>query len=526
MRGRGSVYKRCGCVNAEDGRKLGRRCPLLARRGHGCWYFNVELPSARDGSRRRLRRGGYRSRAAADAARGYWLGEDANPDLSLVTVGQWLDVWLETRHSLRPNTRRIYTQLIRDYLKPRLGGIPLRELTIGTAQAMFTALLRGSSLSPASLQRIREVLRAALNGAIRRGLITTNPARWVELPSNRRPRAVVWTAPRVALWQATGERPAVAVWTVGQTAAFLDQAREHPMFPLFWLAALLGLRRGEVVGLRWCDIDLNERVLTVSHQIQEHDGHAVLVPPKSDRSLRTIALDHVTVTMLHRLQQRGISASGFLCVNRHGRPWSPSYVSHTFGKLVAKTQLPPVRFHDLRHGAASLSLAAGNDLKVVQALLDHDSIVLTADTYTSVVPCLAHRAAEAIITLVLKASRDRARRLRGRNRRQRRTDTVPRMIVDDLRKDGHTGTHLGPTEDQHQPARSPRSRKPAGRSRPKEGAPPGTRTPNPLVKSTGPCQIVPANVAWCRSSRARLGRVRAGICRIVQATHAAIRLPG
>lgn len=87
MRGRGSVYKRCGCVDPVNGRKLGRRCPRLSTRGHGCWYFNVELPPGRDGGRRRLRRGGFRSRAAADAARGYWLGEDVDPDLSMVTVG-------------------------------------------------------------------------------------------------------------------------------------------------------------------------------------------------------------------------------------------------------------------------------------------------------------------------------------------------------------------------------------------------------------------------------------------------------
>lgn len=95
---------------------------------------------------------------------------------------------------------------------------------------MFTVLLRAGSLSPATLQRIRGVLRVALNGAIRRGLITQNPARWVELLSGRRPRAVVWTRARVALWRATGERPPVAVWTVAQTAAFLDHARGHPMF--------------------------------------------------------------------------------------------------------------------------------------------------------------------------------------------------------------------------------------------------------------------------------------------------------
>ncbi|MEV6623058.1 hypothetical protein AB0M83_26745 [Amycolatopsis sp. NPDC051106] len=111
-----------------------------------------------------------------------------------MTVGQWLDIWLATRHAIRPATRRIYTQLVRDYVQPGLGNVALGKLTIGRVQAMFTGLLRANAarvrpLSATTLQRIREVLRAALNGAIRRGLITSNPARWVELPSLRRPGA-------------------------------------------------------------------------------------------------------------------------------------------------------------------------------------------------------------------------------------------------------------------------------------------------------------------------------------------------
>lgn len=99
MRGPG-VYKRCG-VSQETGRRWGQRCPRLAQRDHGCWYFTVDLPVGRDGGRRRLRRGGFATRAAVGQARAYWLGADVDPDLSLVTVGQWLDVWLETRQTLR-----------------------------------------------------------------------------------------------------------------------------------------------------------------------------------------------------------------------------------------------------------------------------------------------------------------------------------------------------------------------------------------------------------------------------------------
>jgi integrase len=260
------------------------------------------------------------------------------------------------------------------------------------------------------LQRIRGCLHVALNGAIRRGLITHNPTHWVELPSGRRPHAVVWTEPRVAHWRATAERPAVAVWTAEQTAQFLRHIREHPLYPLYHLVALLGLRRGEVVGLRWCDADLNARALMVSHQVRDHNGRTVICPPKTEASTRIIALDHLTASILRRLP-------GFLFTNPRGAPLSPGYVTHTFRRLTVEADLPPVRLHDLRHGAASLSLAAGNELKTVQAMLGHSSIVLTADTYTSVLPCLAHHAAEATAQLVLRAARTKSATLRRKSRR-------------------------------------------------------------------------------------------------------------
>ncbi|OOC00631.1 site-specific integrase [Amycolatopsis azurea DSM 43854] len=417
---RAAVYKRCGCKTREE--VGGGRCPRLAERRHGSWYFSLELPCGRDGRRHRVRRGGFRSRAAAVQARAYLLGADVLPGRSAVTVGQWLDIWLEIRQTLSFNTRRLYTQQVNDYLKPYLGSVPLRSLTVARVQAMFVAFARANAkrqrpLSPATFVRIRGTLHAALNGAIRVGLIERNPAHLVELPSGRRPRAVVWTDARVAHWRATGERPPVAVWTARQTAEFLAHAREHPMYALYLAVALLGLRRGEATGLRWCDLDLDGEVVQISHQVQDRNGHTVVCPPKTESSVRTLALDHVLIAALRTLQaERRDNVTepiGFLFTNRHGGPLSPGYVTHTFTRLVAEAGLPPIRLHDLRHGAASLSLAAGNDLKVVQAMLGHSSIVLTADTYTSVLPCLAHSAAEATAELVLEAARNAATSLRG-----------------------------------------------------------------------------------------------------------------
>lgn len=293
------VHKRCGCRNQLDGRRWGARCPRLRNNGHGTWHFSVELPVARDGIRQRVRRGGFRTRAAAERARAYLLGGDVDPGRRVVTVGQWLELWLAMRQTLAFSTRRIYTQHVRDYLEPHLGSVALRDLTTARIQRMFISLMRtgtprGKPLSPATLWKIRGALHAALNGAIRHGVIERNPAHWVELPSGRRPRAVVWTEPRVAHWRATGLRPSVAVWTPAQTAAFLSHIRDREWYQLYLLVALLGLRRGEVAGLRWCDVDLDAGVLMVSHQVQDRNGRTVVCPPKTDSSVRAVALDHIS----------------------------------------------------------------------------------------------------------------------------------------------------------------------------------------------------------------------------------------
>jgi integrase len=214
------------------------------------------------------------------------------------------------------------------------------------------------------------------------------------------------------------------VWTVSQTAEFLTSIRDHHLYELYLLITLLGLRRGEAAGLRWCDVDLDARVLMVSHQVQDHSGRTVICPPKTENGVRYLALDHHLVAALRALRSqrqralpKGHVPTGFLFPGRAGGPMSPGYLTHTFTRLIAAADLPPIRLHDLRHGAASLSLAAGNDLKTVQELMGHASIVLSADTYTSVLPCLAHHSAEKTAALVMKAVHRTSSAVRQRSRR-------------------------------------------------------------------------------------------------------------
>ena len=261
---------------------------------------------------------------------------------------------------------------------------------------------------------------------------------------------MVWTRYRVEQWRKTGERPPVAVWTARQTAEFLASIQDHRLYGAYHLIALRGLRRGEAAGLRWCDVNLEGKAAVISQQLQQYDGRLAVCPPKTAHSSRVIALDRTTVAALaeHRDRQRaeaaaygpGYHASGYVFTNLNGDPMAPDRLTWMFRALAAQAGLPPVRLHDLRHGAASLALSAGVDLRVVQDMLGHSSIVLTADTYTSVLPGAAYAAAEKVADLIIKAGC----LVPGTNRRRRRQ----------ARRKSRTGTHAG----RGQPTSARRSR--------------------------------------------------------------------
>jgi integrase len=344
-------------------------------------------------------------------------------------VGEWLARWLRD-HAGAASTVAGYANHVRLYLAPHLGGLLLGELRVEHVREMFAAIVYkhqqdGRPIRQATLNRIRSTLRSALNAALREGLIVENPAALLVMPAVRRPRAVVWTAARVEEWERTGERPSVAVWTADQTAAFLHAVRGHCLYAAYHLIALRGLRRGEVAGLRWMDVDLEHGTATICQQLQRRNGRLTACLPKTAHSARVIALDRTTVAALraHRDRQQAEAAaygdryrdSGYVFTNLNGDPVSPGRLTHVFQKMLAEHRLPPVRLHDLRHGAATLALAAGVELKVVQEMLGHSSIVLTADTYTSVLPRVAHTAAEQTATHVLRAGW----RVPGTRRRRR-----------------------------------------------------------------------------------------------------------
>jgi integrase len=328
---------------------------------------------------------------------------------SAVTVAAWLDTWLTSRARVRDSTRRGYQSHVRCHLRPRLRGVLLTDLDVARLQRLFADMLEAGT-TEATVRRVYCTLRSALNAAVREKLITDNPARYLQVPAGRRPHAVIWTRRRVREWQRAGDRPPVAVWTTAQTRRFLKSARGHRLFAAYQLIALRGLRRGEACGLCWADLDLDAGLAYVTRQVQHIGGKLTACPLKTPASRRAVALDPATIALLraHRSAQqrdawaRGITLSGYVFTAPGGGPLCPENLTRTFNKLVADAGLPPVRLHDLRHGAATLMLLAGADLKTIADQLGHSSIVLTADTYLSVAIELGLAVAAATARLILR----------------------------------------------------------------------------------------------------------------------------
>ncbi|MEV6927607.1 tyrosine-type recombinase/integrase [Dactylosporangium sp. NPDC051485] len=443
--GNGVIFKRCGC--RDDSRnRLEQHCPRLVERGHGSWYFHCSATNML-GRRERARRGGYPSQAAARQARDAWLaGTAADRTAQGWTVQRWLRHWLDTRTNIRATTRFHYTRDVEQVLIPNLGGYRLADLDAGVLRTVFARIAgttnsKGRPQSASAMQHLRTTLRAALNLAVKEGVLDCNPARHIEIKGYQQPHAKVWTEARVASWEQTGAHPAVAVWTAEHLAEFLGTVTDDSLFAFWWLAGLRGLRRGELCGLRWTDIDLDRATLTVERNRTTAGYQIVENDPKTPAGRRAVALDKHTVRILraHRARQldqrrdtqsdgHQWTDSGYVFIRGDGLPINPNYATTRFRKLVQRAGLPPVRLHDLRHGAASLAHEAGADLKTLQDLLGHSSIVTTADTYTSVLPQIQRRCADDTARLVLAAASRTRKKIKTearKNRPDRRPKTVP-----------------------------------------------------------------------------------------------------
>ncbi|WP_406172091.1 tyrosine recombinase XerC [Streptomyces sp. NBC_00996] len=303
----------------------------------------------------------------------------------------------------------------RDAIAPR--DPQLRKTWIEAKAALKAALaLPRRETGPATQHRIKMALSSALEDARKRRMITDNWAALVQTPRIRKAKALEWTPARVEAWRKTGKKPSpVMVWTPEQTGTFLDSVVYDRLYPLWVVIAFLGLRRGEACALSWAEVDLDAGVIHITEEIVTVAYEPHEDTPKSD-NIRDIALDEDTIALLRWWRARQEAEknewlettgewtdSGRVFTLEDGTEYHPQYFSDRFERLYKKTDLPPIRLHDLRHGSATLALRAGVAMVAVQRRLGHSSIRVTSDIYTTVLAEVEREAAEATVSVVPRA---------------------------------------------------------------------------------------------------------------------------
>lgn len=433
----GSTFHYCGCRDAA-GKQLGRACPQLTNSRHRRYGY-VRRISTTTAAAWQLYRRGFTTKAAATAgldeveALLRLAGDDARVRARIgdlirektrrvnggqlptpeevrlrlggggrldeaQTVAEYLEVWLAGKRKVRPSTRHSYDDHLHRIWIPELGDIPLERLGQEHVERVVGKLLAqkttraAKTLSPASVTRYVATLRSALGAAVPRR-IPSNPAAGIEIDEH--------------------DRHQVDPWTPAEAVAFLDACQGERLLALYELVVVEGLRRGEVCGLRWVDVDAAAGVLSVRGNRVEVNGRVVEGRAKTRSGERRLAIGRRSLDVLAgwRMRQQleaaewgaGWMDSGYVFTTEDGLPLRPDYVTRRFKKLAVDAGLRIIRFHDLRHTAASLSLAAGNDRTVLSKRLGHASTRITDDLYTHLYDAVGQAASDASAALLRKA---------------------------------------------------------------------------------------------------------------------------
>jgi integrase len=317
-------------------------------------------------------------------------------------VGDFLSQWLKeaAKPKLRPKTYASYAQQIQSHLLPRLGSIRLEKMSPQDVQAFVNDKLH-EGLSPRTVHYLRAILRKALNQAMRWELIHRNVATLVEMPRLKAKRS------------ANPFRPE-------ELATLLKASERERLGTLYRTALHTGLRQGELLGLRWKDVDLAAGKLTVTSALQFIEGKFEFVEPKTVKSRRVVNLpDSLTVALKqHRkrqLEERLLAGSqwienGLVFATSRGTPLDGVNVTKDFQRMLKNAKLPQRRFHDLRHTAATLLMAQNVHPRIVGELLGHTEARTTLDLYSHVSSAMRKEAVGQLDAIIQAATKSRRRR--------------------------------------------------------------------------------------------------------------------
>jgi integrase len=360
----------------------------ITRRKDGLYMGRYTVQTAA-GTKRKALYGKTRQEVAEKLTRAMAERDDGFVfDADNLRVGEYLERWLvdSVLDTVRPTTYERYEQLVRIHLRPALGGMKLKNLTPVHVRGLYREKLE-AGLSARTVQYIHVTLHKALKQAVQDGLIPRNATEAVKAPQVRREEIRPLSAEQVKM--------------------LLETACGDRLEALFVLAIHTGLRQGELLGLKWEDVDLESCALRVRRTLATAKGGSILMAPKTKGSRRSVKLTQGAVDVLRSHLQRQLQEidkagalwreNGLVFASEIGEPLNRHHLtSRHFKGLLKRAGLPEIRFHDLRHTCATLLLSKNVNPKIVSEMLGHASIAITLDTYSHVLPNMRDQAAAAM----------------------------------------------------------------------------------------------------------------------------------
>ena len=354
------------------------KCPKGARRCRWTYVMYVGQDPA-TGRPKYKWRGGYATKAEAASALQDALGawkSGRDPFGESLCVAEFSQLWLqhlESTGKVRPRTKANYAGLLREHVVPRLGFLEVRKVKPVHLQSILDAMT-ATGRKPRTVAHARACLSAMFSHAVRMQVLDTNPARATTAPAKSRPHLVVPSAEQVR--------------------RIIDTANGTPWEIPVLLAATTGARRGEILALRWRNVDLDKERIRIVESLQRIDHALTFTPPKTARSVRTVPLPGWVAERLavHRTEQasrlRGLGQRQkvgddlVVCDRGDGEPHDPDSFGHAVKRITERAGVPGARLHDLRHGVATMLASSGARAELTSKMLGHASVAFTLQTYT------------------------------------------------------------------------------------------------------------------------------------------------
>ena len=368
------------------------------------WYAVVDVGTGDDGKRKQKWHGGFKTRREAELALSdivRSLEKQTYISPQRVTLAEFVrNDWVPMMQTqVKKSTWESYRRNLENHVLPVLGGTPLQQLSTGHLNTLYRSLLAdgrrngaGGGLSAKTVRNIHGALSKVLADAADQGIVSRNIAGAARPPKPRK----------------TGAKQ-IRFWTPAELSRFLAAVRDDRLYALWHLAAMTGMRRGELLGLRWADVDLVARRVSVRQALISVAYEITVTTPKSHNA-RVIDIDPETARVMRRhrnQQEEELASCGVqLCDSAliFGKPSGdtihPDVISQTFDKRVARVDVRRIRFHDLRHTHATIGLRAGVPVKVMSERLGHSTPAFTLQQYAHVIPGMQAEAAEAIARIV------------------------------------------------------------------------------------------------------------------------------